>query len=109
MEAPIERLRFASWRQNLAGRIAGPTALEVGVGTGKNLIFCPDNVDITAIDLSPRMLERANKSGRMPFIRHCENDGIGLGSHGLGSHRAWGRAWGRATVTYGAGPGVGPQ
>jgi len=61
MEAPMERLRFTSWRRRLMGRIAGPTALEVGVGTGKNLIFYPDDVDITAIDLSPRMLERARK------------------------------------------------
>lgn len=61
MEAPMERLRFASWRQKLMGRIAGPTALEVGVGTGKNLIFYPDDLDIIAMDLSPRMLERARK------------------------------------------------
>ena len=61
MEAPMERLRFASWRRKLMGRIAGPTALEVGVGTGKNLIFYHDDLDITAIDLSPRMLERARK------------------------------------------------
>ena len=61
MEAPMERLRFASWRRKLMGHIAGPTALEVGVGTGKNLIFYPDDLDITAIDLSPRMLERARK------------------------------------------------
>ena len=61
MEAPMERLRFASWRRKLMDRIAGPTALEVGVGTGKNLIFYPDGLDITAIDLSPRMLERARK------------------------------------------------
>jgi ubiquinone/menaquinone biosynthesis C-methylase UbiE len=61
MEAPMERLRFASWRRKLMGRIAGPTALEVGVGTGKNLIFYPDDLVITAIDLSPRMLERARK------------------------------------------------
>ena len=61
MEAPMERLRFDSWRQQLTSRIAGPTALEVGVGTGKNLIFYPDDVNITAIDLSPRMLERARK------------------------------------------------
>ena len=61
MEAPMERLRFTSWRQKLTGRIAGPTALEVGVGTGKNLIFYPDELNITAIDLSPRMLERARK------------------------------------------------
>jgi ubiquinone/menaquinone biosynthesis C-methylase UbiE len=61
MEAPMERLRFASWRQQLTGRIKGRKALEVGVGTGKNLIFYPDDVHITAIDLSPRMLERARK------------------------------------------------
>ena len=61
MEAPMERLRFASWRQKLTGRIAGPTALEVGVGTGKNFAYYPDDVHITAIDLSPRMLARARR------------------------------------------------
>ena len=61
MEAPMEGLRFASWRQRLTGRIAGPTALEVGVGTGKNLTYYPADVRITAIDLSPRMLARARK------------------------------------------------
>ncbi len=61
IEAPIERLRFASWRQRLTGRIAGPTALEVGIGTGKNLAYYPEDVRITAIDLSPRMLARARR------------------------------------------------
>jgi ubiquinone/menaquinone biosynthesis C-methylase UbiE len=61
MEAPVEGLRFASWRRRLAGRIAGPTALEVGVGTGKNLAYYPQDVRITAIDFSPRMLARAQK------------------------------------------------
>ncbi|MGD8471295.1 MAG: class I SAM-dependent methyltransferase [Desulfobacteraceae bacterium] len=61
MEAPVEGLRFASWRKRLAGRITGPTALEAGVGTGKNLIYYPQDVRITAIDLSPRMLTRAHK------------------------------------------------
>ena len=61
MEAPVEGLRFASWRRRLAGRIAGPTALEVGVGTGKNLAYYPQDVRITAIDFSPRMLARARK------------------------------------------------
>ncbi len=59
MEAPIERLRFASWRQRLTGRVVGPTALEVGVGTGKNFTYYPNDVNVTAIDLSPRMLEKA--------------------------------------------------
>ena len=61
MEAPVEGLRFASWRKRLAGRIAGPAALEVGVGTGKNFAYYPQDVSITAIDLSPRMLARAQK------------------------------------------------
>ena len=61
MEAPVEGLRFASWRRRLAGRIAGPTALEVGVGTGKNFAYYPQDVRLTAIDLSPRMLARAQK------------------------------------------------
>ena len=61
MEAPMEGLRFASWRQRLTDRIVGPKALEVGVGTGKNLGYYPQDVHITAIDLSPRMLARARK------------------------------------------------
>jgi ubiquinone/menaquinone biosynthesis C-methylase UbiE len=61
LESPMERFRFASWRQTLMDRVAGPKVLEAGVGTGKNLSLYPDDLDITAIDLSPRMLERARK------------------------------------------------
>ena len=35
--------------------------MEVGVGTGKNLPYYPRDVKMTAIDLSPRMLERAQE------------------------------------------------
>lgn len=35
--------------------------MEVGVGTGKNMPYYPLNVDITAIDFSPPMLDRAEK------------------------------------------------
>lgn len=38
--------------------------LEVGVGTGKNLPLWPAGADITAIDLSERMLERARRRAR---------------------------------------------
>ena len=58
IEAPMER-RFATWRRRLRDRVAGPRALEVGVGTGKNLPYYPDDVSVTAIDFSPRMLARA--------------------------------------------------
>ena len=55
LEAPIERLRFASWRARLRHRIRGPHVLEVGVGTGKNFPYYPSDVKVTAIDFSPRM------------------------------------------------------
>ncbi len=69
MEAPMERLRFASWRQRLNGRITGPTALEIGVGTGKNFAYYPDNVHMAGIDLSPRMLARAHKKANKLNIK----------------------------------------
>ena len=61
LEAPLEKLRFASWRTRLRDRIRGPLALEVGVGTGKNFPFYPSNVEMTAIDFSPRMLLKAHR------------------------------------------------
>jgi len=64
MELPMERLRFSGWRSRLTERIKGPCALEVGVGTGKNLPYYPHDVSVTAIDFSPRMLARAIKRAR---------------------------------------------
>jgi len=61
LEVPVERFRFALWRARLRDRIVGDRALEVGVGTGKNLPYYPRDVKVTAIDLSPRMLERAQR------------------------------------------------
>ena len=61
LEAPMEWFRFGTWRLRLRDRITGNRALEVGVGTGKNLAYYPQGVKITAIDLSPRMLERAKR------------------------------------------------
>jgi ubiquinone/menaquinone biosynthesis C-methylase UbiE len=59
MEAPMERLFYASWRKRLWAGVMGPEVLEVGVGTGKNMPYYPDRVHVTAIDLSERMLSRA--------------------------------------------------
>ena len=61
MEAPIEWLRFSNWRSILFQNVAGKLVLEVGVGTGKNMPYYPIGVDLTAIDISPRMLEHAQK------------------------------------------------
>ncbi len=61
LELPIEWLAFRRWRRRLWQGIRGPRVLELGVGTGKNIPFYPPDVLVTAIDLSPRMLERARR------------------------------------------------
>ena len=58
METFMER-RYSSWRQRVWSLVVGPKVLEVGVGTGKNMPYYPPDVQVTAVDLSPRMLERA--------------------------------------------------
>jgi phosphatidylethanolamine/phosphatidyl-N-methylethanolamine N-methyltransferase len=58
-ELPMELLFFSSWRKRLWAGVKGPAVLEVGVGTGKNMPYYPDNTRVTAIDLSDKMLSRA--------------------------------------------------
>lgn len=50
---------MGKWREELIERIEGEKILEVGVGTGKNLVHYPDNLDVTGIDFSKDMLEKA--------------------------------------------------
>lgn len=60
-EWPAERLLFRSWREQLWAPVEGPEVLEIGVGTGKNMPYYPDGAHVTAIDLSPKMVERARR------------------------------------------------
>jgi len=60
MEVFAER-RYQDWRPRLWEQVQGPKVLEVGVGTGKNMPYYPQGVDVTAIDLTPGMLNRAKK------------------------------------------------
>ncbi len=67
MEAPFELFAFKALRKKLWAKVSGARVLEIGVGTGKNLAYHPQGVRSVAIDLSPRMLERA--------IRRAEKSG----------------------------------
>ena len=58
MTCCTERL-MTPGRAGLWQRVRGPQVLEVGVGTGKSFPYYPAGMAITAIDLSPRMLEQA--------------------------------------------------
>jgi ubiquinone/menaquinone biosynthesis C-methylase UbiE len=59
LEAIIEGLFFKNWRKKLWAKVDGHHILEVGVGTGKNFDFYPNNARITAIDFSEAMLKQA--------------------------------------------------
>lgn len=61
MEWPVEQLLFKGWRKQLWDQITGPNVLEVGVGTGQNIPYYPEDIEVTGIDLSPGMLKRAKQ------------------------------------------------
>lgn len=69
IEAPMERGKFARWREKLWAEVKGPRVLEVGVGTGKNFPYYPKDATVTAIDFSPRMLDRARLRAEREKIR----------------------------------------
>ena len=62
LESRMEK-SVSKWREELINEVCG-TVLEVGVGTGKNLPYYADNVGVTAIDFSTRMLARAHRKIR---------------------------------------------
>jgi len=65
--AMMERLAFGPLRGRLWSLVSGPRVLEVGVGTGSNIPFYPQGMQITGIDLSDQMLalarQRADQQG----------------------------------------------
>jgi len=60
MEFIAELAGYKKWRKLLWEKVEGTKILEVGVGTGKNFYYYPDKSDITAIDFSEKMIERAH-------------------------------------------------
>ena len=65
LEAPMEWLRFGAWRPSFRKRVAGPRALEVGVGTGKNMPYYPAGVE----------------RGRSPVAESAAFEAYARGSH----------------------------
>jgi phosphatidylethanolamine/phosphatidyl-N-methylethanolamine N-methyltransferase len=61
MEAIVERFVYRRWREKLWSRVRGERVLEVGVGTGKNVPYYPAGAQVTAVDLSENMLQRARR------------------------------------------------
>lgn len=59
-ESIIERTLFSKWRKKVLSNLEGKV-LEVGVGTGKNLKYYPRDVELTGIDISPKMMAKAKK------------------------------------------------
>jgi Methylase involved in ubiquinone/menaquinone biosynthesis len=59
-EQPMEMMALKKWRLEVINELKGK-ALEVGVGTGKNIPYYPDDINVTAIDFSSKMLEKEKK------------------------------------------------
>lgn len=66
----LPEIRYRAWRKRLWEQVEGSEVLEIGVGTGKNISFYPTGVHVTAIDLTPAMLKRAEQraAGLSPDI-----------------------------------------
>lgn len=60
-ELPMELLGFGRLRRELWSDVTGAAVLEIGAGTGKNFPYHPPGAAVVALDLSPRMLRRAQR------------------------------------------------
>ncbi len=62
LDYPWERI-YREWRPALLADVRG-RVLEVGVGTGRNLEYYHDSVDLVGLDLSEAMLKKARRRAR---------------------------------------------
>ncbi len=58
-----EKWFFSKWRKRTISSLKGKV-LEVGVGTGKNLKYYSKDANVTGVDISPGMLNRAIKESK---------------------------------------------
>ncbi len=72
-DKPME-MAFSKWREKLLQGAKGEV-LEVGIGTGKNIPYYPDNIELTGIDFSPQMVKIAKgKAKNKSNIKILEMD-----------------------------------
>lgn len=64
MESLVEHLAWQRWRPVVWANAGDGRVLEVGVGTGKNILYYDPDAQVTAIDLAPNMLKRAEQRAR---------------------------------------------
>ena len=57
----IPERQFSVWRKYFWSQVKGKKVLELGVGTGKNMPYYPERLQITAVDFVPGMLEKARQ------------------------------------------------
>ena len=64
-ETSMEKSKFGKWRAMVFNMVpTGSSLLEVGVGTGKNISYYGEDVNVTAIDFSKGMLDRAREKAK---------------------------------------------
>ncbi len=61
MEFFPEKVTMGNWRKRLFSYLPEGRILELGVGTGKNLVFYPENKHLIAVDISLKMIRRARE------------------------------------------------
>ncbi|KXS48273.1 Methyltransferase domain-containing protein [Halanaerobium congolense] len=70
LELIMEKGKMGDWRRNLWQKVEdkidkdGMRLLEAGVGSGKNIEYYPDQVEIFAIDFSSKMIKEAEKKAK---------------------------------------------
>ncbi|MEZ5333837.1 MAG: methyltransferase domain-containing protein [Methanolobus sp.] len=63
MEIPMEHMWFSKWRKNILSGLSG-RVLDLGIGTGKNISYYPDECEVVGVDISNKMLSHAKRKAR---------------------------------------------
>lgn len=57
----MPELIYKRWRKQIWSSVEGERVLEIGIGTGKNIPYYPADANMFAVDLSSKMLRRAQQ------------------------------------------------